>query len=307
MDKRTLSLFAALLLPALLLLLPVSGQTSDLPSAADAAACDPAPRSLSDCEPMTADSLKRIDTVDSDLVALRRTADGDEEVLEVAGFGLTLSPLSEEKMKDRSTRVKTPRFNMVALYKTEVGFNIPTGTDYGGYPAGEAGFFDLRGGKSFHFSTTLVGLNCEIGRQRKFSITTGLSYAVDNYRLSDNSITLAYSDGKVIPQRLDGKADKSKLRTTSLGIPLHLTYHPVRHLTVSLSGYFDFTMGANSIYKSPKKKSSLSGVNDFRFGVGASVSYYTVGIYLRYGVTPLFKSSVGPKVYPLSIGLCIGL
>ena len=127
MDKRTLSLFAALLLPALLLLLPVSGQTSDLPSAADAAACDPAPRSLSDCEPMTADSLKRIDTVDSDLVALRRTADGDEVVLEVAGFGLTLSPLSEEKMKDRSTRVKTPRFNMVALYKTEVGFNILPG------------------------------------------------------------------------------------------------------------------------------------------------------------------------------------
>ena len=143
--------------------------------------------------------------------------------------------------------------------------------------------------------------------RRKFSITTGLSYAVDNYRLSDNSITLAYRDGKVVPQRLDGKADKSKLRTTSLGIPLHLAYQPVRHLTVSLSGYFDFTMGANSIYKRPKEKSSLSGVNDFRFGVGASVSYYNVGVYLRYGVTPLFKSSVGPKVHPLSIGLCIGL
>lgn len=256
---------------------------------------------------MAADSLERIDTVDSDLVALRRTAGGDEVVLEVAGFGLTLSPLSEEKMKDRSARVKAPRFNMVALYKTEVGFNIPTGTDYGGYPAAEAGFFDLRGGKSFHLSTTLVGLNCVIGRQRKFSITTGLSYTVDNYRLSDNSITLAYRDGKVVPQRLDGKADKSKLRTTSLGIPLHLAYQPVRHLTVSLSGYFDFTMGANSIYKRPKEKSSLSGVNDFRFGVGASVSYYNVGVYLRYGVTPLFKSSVGPKVHPLSIGLCIGL
>lgn len=307
MDKRTLSLFAAFLLSALLLLLPASGQTCDHPAAADAATCDPASRSLSDCEPMAADSLERIDTVDSDLVALRRTAGGDGVVLEVAGFGLTLSPLSEEKMKDRSARVKAPRFNMVALYKTEVGFNIPTGTDYGGYPAAETGFFDLRGGKSFHLSTTLVGLNCVIGRQRKFSITTGLSYAVDNYRLSDNSITLAYRDGKVVPQRLDGKADKSKLRTTSLGIPLHLAYQPVRHLTVSLSGYFDFTMGANSIYKRPKEKSSLSGVNDFRFGVGASVSYYNVGVYLRYGVTPLFKSSVGPKVHPLSIGLCIGL
>ena len=132
MDKRTLSLFAAFLLSALLLLLPASGQTCDHPAAADAATCDPASRSLSDCEPMAADSLERIDTVDSDLVALRRTAGGDEVVLEVAGFGLTLSPLSEEKMKDRSARVKAPRFNMVALYKTEVGFNIPTGTDYGG-------------------------------------------------------------------------------------------------------------------------------------------------------------------------------
>lgn len=287
---------------------PAAGQTHgesdrfNLPGGDDSVA-----RNVGTVHPAEVDSLRRIDSVDSDLVALRRTADGDELILEVAGFGLTLSPLSEEKMKDRNAGVNSPRFNMVALYMTEVGFNIPTGVDYGGYPAGEAGFFDLRGGKSFHLSTTLVGLNCAIGRQRKFAITTGLSYAVDNYRLSDNSITLAHHDGKIIPQKLDGTADKSKLRITSLGVPLHLAYHPVRHLTVSLSGFFDFTMGANSIYKRPKEKSSLSGVNDFRFGVGASVSYYNVGIYLRYGVTPLFKSSVGPKVHPLSIGLCVGL
>ena len=130
MDKRTLSLFAAFLLSALLLLLPASGQTCDHPAAADAATCDPASRSLSDCElAQNRDACLSQRALDR---LVRRTVGGDEVVLEVAGFGLTLSPLSEEKMKDRSARVKAPRFNMVALYKTEVGFNIPTGTDYGG-------------------------------------------------------------------------------------------------------------------------------------------------------------------------------
>lgn len=257
--------------------------------------------------PMSVDSLERIDGVDTDLVSLRRSAEGDEVVLEVGGFGITLSSLSEEKIRDRDTRIKRPRLNLVALSKSEQGFLIPTGVDYGDYPAGTGEFFDLRSGKSYHFSTTLVGLSYDFGKRRQFSIETGLRYTVDNYRLSDNSITLGNSDGMVVPVTLDEKADKSKLRITSLGIPLHLTFSPIRHMNISLSGYFDFTMGVNSIYKHPKVKNPLSGVNPFQVGIGLGVSYYSIGVYVRYGITPLFKSGVGPQVRPLSIGFCYAM
>lgn len=312
MDKRLIYRLAAAYAAALLLAFPASGQTPE-PSKVPTAPEEPVPADrdstsrlvLSD-RPLVADSLERIDPVDTDLVALRRSDKEGEMVLEVAGFGITLTSLSDEKIQDRNARIRRPHFNMVLFYKTELGFNIPSGVGYDAYPAGTGEFFDLRGGKSFHFSTTLVGLNYEFGKQRQFDITTGLRYTVDNYRLSDNSIVLGNENGMVAPLALDEKADKSKLRLTSLGIPLHLAYHPVKRMTLSLSGYFDFTMGANSISKSPKVKNSLSGVRTFQFGVGAGVAYSRFGVYFRYGVTPLFESGAGPKVHPLSIGLCVG-
>ena len=318
MNIRLFSLFASAVLLMQTPILPASARPQN-PGSTDAGAVtspaapgsaqpdDSASRLAFSSEPLAVDSLERLDSVDTDLVSLRRSAEGEEVVLEVGGFGITLSALSDEQFKDRNKRVKRPRFNMVALYDTELGFNILSGLDYGACPVGTGDFLDLRGGKSFHFSTTLVGLNFAFGKQRQFDITTGVRYTVDNYRLSDNSITLGNENGMIVPLTLDEKAGKSKLRITSLGIPLHLACHPAKGLTLSLSGYFDFTMGANSIYKDPKTKNSLSGVRPFQFGVGFGASYYRVGVYLRYGVTPLFKSNVGPKVHPLSIGFCIGL
>ncbi len=309
MDKRLIYLLAVSFAAVLFGISPASAQTPEfsMDPTTPAVSADSVPQPGLVGEPIPADSLERIDSVDTDLVALRRSNDGEEVVLEVAGFGITLSSLSDEKIRDRNARIKRPRWSLVLFYKTEWGYNIPSKVDYGVYPAGTDAFFDLRGGKSFHLSTTLAGLNYVFGKQRQFDLTTGLRYTVDNYRLSDNSITLGNENGRIVPLTLDEKADKSKLRITSLGIPLHLAYHPMKQMTLSLSGYFDFTMGANSIYKHPKEKSALSGVRTFRFGVGVGVTYYRCGIYFRYGVTPLFESGVGPKVHPLSLGICFGL
>lgn len=70
-------------------------------------------------------------------------------------------------------------------------------------------------------------------------------------------------------------------------------------------GYCDFVLGSNAIYKRPKEKNSLSGVNPFQFGIGGSVSYRGFGVYARYGVTSLFKSSAGPSCHPVSFGVCV--
>ena len=254
-----------------------------------------------------ADSLERIDAVDTDLVALHRTSRGDEVVLEVGGFGITLSGLTVEKIQDRSSRGHTPRFNLTALSGTEWGYNIPTGLDYGAYPAGTERFFDLRNSKSFHLSTTLVGLCVRLDRRQRLKVSTGLRYTIDNYRLSDKHVTLGNEAGMVVPVTLDEQADKSKLRITSLGIPLTFSCRVAKNLGISLAGYFDFTMGANSIHKRPKVKNPLSGVNAFRFGTTMAITYHSVGVYVRYSVTPLFETAAGPEVHPLSIGLCVDM
>lgn len=233
---------------------------------------------------------------------MRRAADGEGMILEVAGFGITLGQAAGgEKQQVKSY----PRVCGLFFDGVELGFNFLTGADYAGYPPEAGDFLDVKGGNSFHFGITPVGLSVALDRKRRFEFSTGLRYTVDNYRLSDNSITLGREGGMIVPLPLDEKADKSKLRITSLGIPLQFSFDPVRHLRVAVVGYCDFTLGSNAIYKKPKEKSSLSGVNPFRFGFGGSVSYRGFGLYVRYGVTPLFKSGAGPACHPVSFGVCV--
>ena len=235
------------------------------------------------------DSLRRIGDVDTGPVTMRRAADGDNMVLEVAGFGITIGPSTIQGASNRDTKSR-PRVCGLFFDGIEMGFNFLTGPDYAGYPAGTGDFLDVRGGNSFHFGVTPVGMSVRLDKRGKFEFSTGLRYTVDNYRLSDNSITLGRVDGLIVPVPLDEKADKSKFRTTSLGIPLQFSFDPVRRLRIAVVGYCDFVLGSNAIYKRPKEKNSLSGVNPFQFGIGGSVSYRGFGVYARYGGTSLFDS-----------------
>lgn len=273
-----------------------SAQTADMPAGGDSARIATVSR-----DSLGLDSLQRIGNVESDLVTMRRAADGEAIVLEVAGFGITLGqgPGRAEKSKMKSY----PRVCGLFCDGIEMGFNTLTGLDYAGYPAEAGDFLDVRAGNSFHFGVTPVGLSVDLDRKRKFSFSTGLRYTVDNYRLTDNAITLGRENGRIVPLPLDEKADKSKLRVTSLGIPIQFSYDPVRHLRIAVVGYCDFTLGAKTIYKRPKVKEALSGVNPFQFGIGGSVSYRGFGVYVRYGVTKLFKS--GPDCHPVSFGVCV--
>ena len=248
------------------------------------------------------DSLGRIGDVGTGPVTMRRAADGEGMILEVAGFGITLGQAAGgEKQQVKSY----PRVCGLFFDGVELGFNFLTGADYAGYPPEAGDFLDVKGGNSFHFGITPVGLSVALDRKRRFEFSTGLRYTVDNYRLSDNSITLGREGGMIVPLPLDEKADKSKFRTTSLGIPLQFSFDPVRHLRIAVVGYCDFVLGANAIYKRPKEKNSLSGVNPFQFGIGGSVSYRGFGVYARYGVTSLFKSGAGPACHPVSFGVCV--
>lgn len=250
----------------------------------------------------TADTLRRIGHVDTGPVTMRRAAGGDEIVFEVGGFGLTLGQApggQRERMK------KLPRVCCTFLDNIELGFNFLTGTDYAAYPAGTEDFLDVRAGNSFHFGITPIGLSVGLDRRRRFEFSTGLRYTVDNYRLSDNTITLGREADRVVPLELDNSADKSKMRITSLGIPLQFSFSPVRHLQIALVGYCDFVLGTRTIYKKPKVRSELYGVNTFQFGIGGSVSYHGIGVYVRYGVTPLFESGKGPSTHPVSFGVCL--
>ncbi|MFQ7387752.1 MAG: hypothetical protein ACLRM8_09935 [Alistipes sp.] len=111
------------------------------------------------------DTLRRIDTVDSDLIRLRDGGRDGNMILEVAGFGLTLGHTPMQRME-----LKKPRVWFNAFSNIELGFTQLVGVDYSGYASGEKGFLDQRLGSSFHFSFSAVQLRLALNRSRSLCL-----------------------------------------------------------------------------------------------------------------------------------------
>lgn len=238
---------------------------------------------------------------DNLLLTMRRGDRPDEIVLQLPGCEVTLGGRNDSlAMKRRKRRVSFELLNNI-----EVGFTRLQGVDYAGYDAEAGRFLDLQHGKSVHLGFSMAGLSVPINRKGTISFSTGLDYSMNNYRLSDNSIVLLRKEGRLVPEPLDEAASKSKFVTSAFGIPVRFSFEPVDNLCISAMAYCDFALDIESIYKSPRVAHELSGLNPVQFGVGGSIVFHEVGFFVRYSLSPLFRSGNGPECHPLSFGLTI--
>lgn len=151
------------------------------------------------------DTVRRFGNVGGDLIAMRKGVDENSIVLEVAGFGITLGQMDEGPGQLGKSR----RVRYYILDNFEFGFNRLSGVDYCGYPSESGNFLDLQTSRSFHAAEDLAGIHVRLDRRRRILFSAGFSMTVDNYRLSDRSITLRNRDGRVVPEAL-GETAKSQ-------------------------------------------------------------------------------------------------
>lgn len=225
-------------------------------------------------------------------------------VLEVAGFGLTLGRApetdSQADLVMRSGRVKLYFFN-----SGEFGFTKLVGVDYGRLCPRRERVSGSETGNSFHCAASVMQVQVALNKTGRStsppicgspSTTTGL-------RMPESA--WANEKGRLLPVALDEPADKSKFVTSSLGIPLRLIYKPFKHFQASVIAYSDFGIELTSLHKKPRVEYELSGLRTYQFGVGGTVSYYGIGIFASYGVTPLFKKHAGPECHTFSFGISL--
>lgn len=256
------------------------------------------------CPTESRDSLQRLDTTGGDLMTLRGDDREGSVVVEVAGFGLTLGHAPEpQPYADRV--MKGGKIRLYVFNSCEFGFTTLTGVDYAGYAPEQHGFLDLEREASLHVAASAIQVEIALNRRRTLFFATDLHVAIDNFRLSDPGIRLSYENGRIVPVALGAAADKSKFVASSLGIPLRLNYRPFRHFQLSAIAYSDFSVELAAVHKNPRVEYDLEGLRTYRFGVGASVSYYGFGLYARYGVTPLFRKDAGPACHTLSFGITV--
>lgn len=237
---------------------------------------------------------------------LRRGENQGELVLAVGSQQITLGAPSKGSRVHTNSMVTVKKTHCAfGISAVEFGFSLLSSLDYAGFAPTEQGFMDQRVGKSIHIGWRVLSLDVQLNRARTVSFSTGLSASWDNYRF-DPVWSLDRVDGKIVPVALEKEMKKSKLATFQMGVPIGLRFVPMRKMELSIYGYGELVTDAWVKVAKPKEKHDIIGLNEFRFGVQVVATYRNVGFYYKHSFTPLFKSDVGPKCYPISVGLAWG-
>lgn len=236
---------------------------------------------------------------------LRRGDRKGELVLAVGSQQITLGATKEPRTKGL-VEVRGSKNNWEFGWGAiEIGYSLLTSIDYDGYTPAEHGYLDQQMPGSVHIGWRVFNAEFSLNRKGTISLATGLSVGWDNYRLNP-AWTLDKVDGKIVPIALEEGKRKSKLVTTYWGLCLGMKFYPARHLELSVFGYGELITDAWTKVTKPKEKHDMQGLNTFQFGVEATITYRQYGIFFKHSVTPLFKTDVGPKCFPYSVGVAWG-
>ena len=147
-------------------------------------------------------------------------------------------------------------------------------------------------------------------------LVSGLGFEFINYNFNgQNSIMKDPITGEIVEYvpPYAGFITKSKMNIAYLTIPLLLEFHiPAGsgkiHLSTGVIGGLKLWSNAKIKYteagdRSKEKNRSDFNLSPLRWGVTARVGYKWIGIFANYYMTPLFKPTMGPELYPFAVGL----
>lgn len=260
------------------------------------------------CLAMTAAAAAQTDILARENgVTMMRGQNQSELMFEMCGYKVVLGNrgLRDSPRIVPAQRSTSPVQWGLGFNRVEFGFSMLTGASYAGYDAPDHDFLEQRFGKSIHFGFRFLNFGVALDRRRSLYFRTGVHLMCDNYVFSRN-ITVERDGDRIVPVELDRDYKKSKLMTASLGIPVQLCYTTRYDLHMSVLAYGDVVINAHTKYKKPKTKSNFSGVDPWQLGVGATLSFRGIGLYAKYGLTPLFRNGTAPKAFPLTVGLYFG-
>lgn len=191
--------------------------------------------------------------------------------------------------------------------KLRLGMNVLTDCDYASYPSSVQGFLNITPVRSASVAAEFLNISAYLDRSRDVIFSAGLQAICNNYVFADK-VSL-YMDGnrKIMPYVLDGNIRKSKLTACYLGIPVSLTFRLDRKVQLEVGGYVNYLLDAYTKYKKPINRNSIGGLNQMQAGLSANVTYDGFGVYMEYGLTPLFDLRNGPEAHTMTLGILFKL
>jgi hypothetical protein len=191
----------------------------------------------------------------------------------------------------------------------EVGFNgfhTPPGA-YSAYPASEAGFMDLRVGKSIQVTLNMFTFSASLARNNVLGVTAAIGFTANNYTFVDPT-AFTKIDRMIRPADAGHALKKSKLNTFAIHLPLALEVNPNRNFFFSAGGYVDLITGSHMKWKRPKEKLRGLSTNFIHAGVTARVGFKNAAAYIygSYDFVEMVQKGHGPVLNPYTVGIGFG-
>lgn len=167
---------------------------------------------------------------------------------------------------------------------------------------------DLRMGKSFSFSMDMASVDIALGNNAPVSLHAALRWTFENY-VPNSQIQYVNVGNSIEALPILADYKKSKMRADYLGIPVGIKFES-GHACI----YANFVgeVLTRSITKlktkSEKVKEEIKGFEPLRASVEAGVSFEDLGVFVRYSLTPSFKTSANlgnDRVLTIGIALDI--
>lgn len=198
----------------------------------------------------------------------------------------------------------------------DLGFNFLTFADYSEYNS-EFLKNKIAGSSTFIFNP----VQQSIGFQRNkntIGMVTGLGLEWKSYLLDKNTTFEKDESGKIVPRTLFFEDNqKSRFSLTYLTFPLLLEFQiPVNHyknrafISFGFLGGIRLTSFTKIIYRLERKREKLKtpgdfSLHNFRSDISMRFGYRNIQFFGNYDVVPMFKKDLGPRLFPLTIGMTL--
>ena len=199
--------------------------------------------------------------------------------------------------------------NLSFAFPMYFGWNSLTNVNYKGDWQAAGDFLNMNLGRSFTYGLTLLDVNLRYGA---LGISMGLRWSFMDFVFENSSYTIRPEGNSYVPKLITAELDltyngkKSKLHTNYFGIPVRLSLN-FGKATIYGGASVEYLINGFAKYKQPVSKMQMSGLfNRFRATVEGGFSYGNLGVFVQYGLTPLFRQNLS-DARTLTFGILLGL
>ena len=181
---------------------------------------------------------------------------------------------------------------------------------------------DLDGGSSIEFrpiASRYLSLNSKWhyrlgGKMSPARLSTGFSFEFHNYMFDDNQY-LENTGNNAVVMTSASELEKSKLATTSLTIPLELSFDVKNSqretaFRIGGGGFVGYMLGSKTKVKFTDNGDNTTvkfkddfHLNDFQYGLSGFIGIRSFDIFAKYNLNDVFESGKGPAGNALAVGI----